>query len=693
MIRVYRGKRSEPFYQEWKAQGLLSDKYKLSRDFIEFVNEKCVFCETQGNDEKLFLDYYRPIKGARNSTTGELFKDHYRWLENEWDNFVVICQHCLRSKSNRFPVEGRLAPIDASEKELLKEKRLLLNPFIDHPEKHFFYERNGKIGSHTQKGLTSIDVLSLNRVDLVARRNVESKKFEALCEQYLQYQDDSSLLYAIEENVSPHAGMAGLKRFLLAEMIESGQMPNRKELLSPLRRKIGTNPRYYQLGPAKKPATMESNIIENRDFNDPNGRLLIRDIYGKQRFIESVEICNFRGIKHIHLDFSRSKSKTAPWLMLLGENGIGKSSILQAISITLMGRQAREVLKLKARDFLRHGADLGHVFVKLTGENKPVRLLLSQGSDGFEGEHHISPRVLILSYGSTRLLPPINYPQTNDEQWVRVENLFNPFAPLVNVEQYLTSLQEEDFIKMREAIESLFLEPVLLSREPNGILFEFIEKKEMVLLRDLSDGFRTIIALAADIMMVMKTRWNSMDAEGIVLIDELDAHLHPRWNIEIVIRLRKAFPMVQFIATTHNPLTLRGLDQGELSVILEDNNRNTVISQQLPNQKDLMIDEILTSKLFGLNNTSPEINEKFNEYYLLLSDPNPTREQQEEIKKYQLELHTASMMGTTMRDRLFYDAIDLYLAHQKHRNSELIERDLQHGIMEAIELLERKYLL
>jgi hypothetical protein len=51
---------------------------------------------------------------------------------------------------------------------------------------------------------------------------------------------------------------------------------------------------------------------------------------------------------------------------------------------------------------------------------------------------------------------------------------------------------------------------------------------------------------------------------GIVLIDELDLHLHPQWQRRVVSDLRRLFPKVQFIATTHSPFIVQTLQQGEL---------------------------------------------------------------------------------------------------------------------------------
>lgn len=88
--------------------------------------------------------------------------------------------------------------------------------------------------------------------------------------------------------------------------------------------------------------------------------------------------------------------------------------------------------------------------------------------------------------------------------------------------------------------------------------------------QSLSDGLRTMLGLVADIAFRVAQLNPHLGAEataktpGIVLIDEIDLHLHPRWQRRVVADLKKAFPQVQFIATTHSPFIIQSLDQGEL---------------------------------------------------------------------------------------------------------------------------------
>ena len=102
-------------------------------------------------------------------------------------------------------------------------------------------------------------------------------------------------------------------------------------------------------------------------------------------------------------------------------------------------------------------------------------------------------------------------------------------------------------------------------------------------LEDLSDGYQSVVALATDLMLSLLARWPSVDvAEGTVLIDELGAHLHPRWRMRIVTSLRQVFPRVQFLSSTHDPLCLRGLGDGEVVVVKRDEAGEIVAAHRPP---------------------------------------------------------------------------------------------------------------
>jgi hypothetical protein len=91
-------------------------------------------------------------------------------------------------------------------------------------------------------------------------------------------------------------------------------------------------------------------------------------------------------------------------------------------------------------------------------------------------------------------------------------------------------------------------------------------------IEDLSDGYRSILSMTFELIRQLAEHWgldrvfnkdsSAVLASGIVLIDEVDAHLHPSWQRRIGLWLRQHFPNVQFIVTTHSPLICQAADVG-----------------------------------------------------------------------------------------------------------------------------------
>lgn len=123
----------------------------------------------------------------------------------------------------------------------------------------------------------------------------------------------------------------------------------------------------------------------------------------------------------------------------------------------------------------------------------------------------------------------------------------------------------------------------------SGLRFDFEASRVMIEFEDgsitpfehLSDGQRTMLGLFCDlarrcaILNPHLAEKASSETEGIVLIDELDLHLHPKWQRRIIEDLRKTFPKIQFICTTHSPFLIQSLRSGDELIILEGNDEAT----------------------------------------------------------------------------------------------------------------------
>ncbi len=101
----------------------------------------------------------------------------------------------------------------------------------------------------------------------------------------------------------------------------------------------------------------------------------------------------------------------------------------------------------------------------------------------------------------------------------------------------------------------------------------------------LSDGYQSMLAWVADLLghafLELGETATPADLEGLALLDEVDLHLHPTWQRQLVPLLKRAFPSLQFIATTHSPLVVAGLESQEIVRLRAEGDR-VVVDQEEP---------------------------------------------------------------------------------------------------------------
>lgn len=419
--------------------------------------------------------------------------------------------------------------------------------------------------------------------------------------------------------------------------------------------------------------------------------------FRKSRWISKIEIQNFKNIRNLTLEFpsnigqAQRQDKKQPWLVILGENGVGKSSILQATSMTLMGQKRLDEMKFNAAEYVTRGDDFkeSKVEVYLTDRKDPITLTIQKESGVFTVDPP-EPQVLLMGYGATRLLTKDKEKELNPD-FIRVRNLFDPFVQLDNVQKWLQNKDQVDE-GLFEVITRSLLDLMMLKGQTNRftreklangswrILFEK-EPGNKVPLDYLSDGYKSVIALALDILVGLYQVYGQgekhtrlKEAEGIALIDEIGVHLHPQWKMWIVGALRRAFPKMNFIVTTHEPLCLRGLEKGEVYVAkLGEEHQMEVITEGLPSPKDLRVDQLLTSSYFGLNSVlDPETEAKYDRlYYLESLGGELSEELQVEHDRLEQELKDSKLMlGSNLREEIRYRDIEKKYHQLKEKPAE-----------------------
>jgi hypothetical protein len=279
-----------------------------------------------------------------------------------------------------------------------------------------------------------------------------------------------------------------------------------------------------------------------------------------------------------------------------------ESSVLQAIALTLMGSRRASALKdVNKGRLLRDGArpPNGYVRIYLSAEVDPLEMQISRRGISFRGRGS-KLRTFVVGFGAARWLPrPGALPPEHDPV-MRIRNLFNPFVPLRDARSWLMNLDRRQFARAKGPVLRLLDRPEgdRLRRLRGHVMIhpEGVPLSKAILLDELSDGYQAMLAIAGEISQITEKWWHNVaDAEGLVLVDELGAHLHPRWKMQVVESMRRAFPRMQVLASTHDPLCLRGLDAGEILVMRRDDDRELVVLDNLPGTAQLRVDQLLTS--------------------------------------------------------------------------------------------------
>jgi len=314
---------------------------------------------------------------------------------------------------------------------------------------------------------------------------------------------------------------------------------------------------------------------------------------------------------------------SAKWIFLTGENGYGKTTVLQALAANLYELRTPNTLTYpdnfdSAITLSNHGQVIQMLF-----DPKPDKRKITYERESLSTLQPFAKPVPLCAYGSSRL----NISPTEEDKDLKnpIIGLFDSRTILRNIEfsfsrWFLKKDQDQEFKTKFDSVSAVLkkLLPIkeirvdfktdkvtYVETDPENGVYEPVEFSQ------LASGFKSIIALVGDmILRLFETQpaiHDPAELEGIVLIDELDLHFHPNIQRVLPSLLSEVFPKIQFIATTHSPIPILGAPQGSVFLTVRRNKDEGVTVHRIKlDVSDLTPNLILSSPIFGFDNIFAE---------------------------------------------------------------------------------------
>ena len=404
--------------------------------------------------------------------------------------------------------------------------------------------------------------------------------------------------------------------------------------------------------------------------------------------MKKITLKNYRGFENMEFSFSDRFN------LFLGDNGSGKTSVLDALALVLSSIFIG--LEEKGKSFAIKDGDVRQVSHIYDGEvrmepNYPVSIAaeglvmgktvhwtknrkggITQTDDGDWDLTAITENFTRhVREGNPVTLPLIAYYGTG-RLWLRKDNeKVDPISPVSRLfayndcldprsnekelvrwmkEQELTAIQRKKKSNLYEAVKKAIIDCI---EEYKEIWFDFREDAIMVKLQDgqslpahyTSDGYRNMIAMVADIaskMSILNPHLGTRVTQrtpGIVLIDELDLHLHPTWQRRVVGDLLRTFPRVQFIATSHSPFIVQSLKSPEELIDLD---KGAKTYEKVDMSIEDIAEHIMNVEIPQKSKRYMEMMKTAEQYYKLLEE-GKSAENDDELKRIKNKLDELSI--------------------------------------------------
>jgi predicted ATP-binding protein involved in virulence len=357
-------------------------------------------------------------------------------------------------------------------------------------------------------------------------------------------------------------------------------------------------------------------------------------------YFKSLEIENLRCFgKKQRIDFHQNDQSLPNWTIIIGNNGTGKTTILKTLALMLPYQtHGRIWQKYIDGNYFYRNNDINpaiHIYFHTHNNDSKIDIMyefspniiggiVDSAITDYPHLEKINDTFHIFGYGASRT---ISDSALTKKQEFPAASLFDDNAALINAEEWLIradylALKNKAQAHSQKRIKEMLLE--LFKGEIDDFHIITKDKEPAVLfktdygwvnLHNLSLGYKTIIAWMVDFARGMFAKYpdheNPLAEPAILLIDEIDLHIHPGFQHSLIDFLSKIFPKTQFIVTAHSPLIVQAAFEANI-VLLKKKGDDIQVINDPEIVKNWRIDQVLTSDLFGLKGARSPTIEKEN---------------------------------------------------------------------------------
>jgi len=382
-------------------------------------------------------------------------------------------------------------------------------------------------------------------------------------------------------------------------------------------------------------------------------------------YIDSIELQNFRTFRSSRIDFLHPdqdfaalgfrKPKLPNVNLLLGNNGLGKTTMLKAIALAALGPAVRSSGIYASQLIRREPAAATGTSAKSSRVRKPQpravigALFTPHPQDRVDESHKVESRIEVqrkgdleeflwthpdekrwhpiyssssdafffVGYGATRRVEKrerVDIGSRRSSAFVRaqrVQSLFEDSYSLLPLNTWLPEFRQKNPGRHKQVVT---LVNKLMGKGQYTFSGQMAEGEYLfergglkVPFPALSDGYRAFLGWVGDLLFhvcVTAPKGKTLyENKGIVMIDEVDLHLHPKWQMTVLHTLATELPNIQYVVTSHSPLIVGSLEWMNIIVMHSGPNQSSIAKRIESAVHGLDADQVLLTEFFGMAST------------------------------------------------------------------------------------------